>query len=143
MKCIHGVFLPVIEAMRIEALGAAIQIHRAEAFPARMIADWFGFADHPGYAELDRLGIAWPEDEDSSRALEELAACEGDKLGGWPAWSQEADYPLCPRCQTEMALLFQIDSADNVPHLFGEGGIGHLTQCLQHREVLAFGWGGG
>jgi hypothetical protein len=24
--------------------------------------------------------------------------------------------------------------------MFGDSGIGHITQCPEHKEVLAFGW---
>jgi hypothetical protein len=39
-----------------------------------------------------------------------------------------------------MRLVFQVDSEDNVPHMFGDAGIGHLTQCPDHKDVLGFGW---
>ena len=64
----------------------------------------------------------------------------GDKLGGWPHWIQGAEYPNCPQCDTEMRLLFQVDSEDNLPYMFGDVGCAHLTQCPNHPNVLAFGW---
>ena len=64
----------------------------------------------------------------------------GDKLGAWPFWIQGAEYPDCPDCGTQMELLFQVDSEVNVDHMFGDAGCGHITQCPQHPESLAFGW---
>jgi hypothetical protein len=39
-----------------------------------------------------------------------------------------------------MRHVFQLDSEDHLPFLFGDAGTGHLTQCPQHHEVVAFGW---
>jgi hypothetical protein len=39
-----------------------------------------------------------------------------------------------------MHLLFQIDSEDNLPYMFGDAGCGHITQCPKHPHRLAFGW---
>jgi hypothetical protein len=39
-----------------------------------------------------------------------------------------------------MTLLFQLDSGDNLPHNFGDMGIGHLTQSRSNEEELGFGW---
>lgn len=72
---------------------------------------------------------------------EEIAtATPVDKLGGWPAWVQGVEYPSCPRCGKRMVLVFQVDSEDNVPFMFGDIGCGHVTQCPKHKEVVAFGW---
>ena len=72
---------------------------------------------------------------------EEIASSEpGDKLAGWPAWVQGVEYPNCPRCGRRMAHVFQVDSEDHVPFMFGDAGCGHITQCPEHKEVVAFGW---
>ncbi len=39
-----------------------------------------------------------------------------------------------------MRLLFQIDSGGALPDDFGDLGVGHVTQCPDHPEELAFGW---
>jgi hypothetical protein len=36
--------------------------------------------------------------------------------------------------------VFQIDSEDNLPYMFGDVGCAHITQCPEHKEVVAFGW---
>jgi uncharacterized protein YwqG len=64
----------------------------------------------------------------------------GDKLGGWPDWIQGVEYPACPRCGNAMKTIFQLDSQDHIDHMFGDAGVGHVTQCPTHPDVLAFGW---
>jgi hypothetical protein len=39
-----------------------------------------------------------------------------------------------------MGHVFQVDSEDHVPFMFGDAGCGHVTQCPDHKEVVAFGW---
>ena len=36
--------------------------------------------------------------------------------------------------------MHQLDSEDNVPHMFGDAGIGHILQCPDHPEQLSWGW---
>ena len=88
-------------------------------------------------ADLD----AHAADEQGRELAEAIAsAAPGDKLGGWPHWIQGVEYPACPRCGTVMSLVFQLDSEDNVDHMFGDSGCGHITQCPNHPDVLAFAW---
>jgi len=63
-----------------------------------------------------------------------------DKLGGWPYWVQGVEYPNCTECGTRMHLVFQIDSEDHVPFMFGDVGCGHITQCPTHKDIVTFGW---
>ncbi len=69
-----------------------------------------------------------------------LAPKFGDKLGGWPGWVQGVEYPSCTRCGVAMDLVFQIDSNDHVPFMFGDVGCGHITQCPDHKDVVTFAW---
>jgi hypothetical protein len=39
-----------------------------------------------------------------------------------------------------MALILQVDSEQTLPTVFGDMGIGHLTQCANHAAVLGFVW---
>jgi uncharacterized protein YwqG len=73
--------------------------------------------------------------------VEEIAvAAEKDKLGGWPYWVQGPEYPTCPSCGERMRIVLQLDSEHNVPFMFGDAGVGHVTQCPTHHDVVAFGW---
>ena len=83
------------------------------------------------YAVAEAIEATWTE---------EVFPLQGDKLGGWPYWVQGPELPQCPECSETMALVFQLDSEDNVPHMFGDAGIGHILQCPDHPEQLSWGW---
>lgn len=132
----------------------------AGGFPAKRIVGWTRFIDLPKPQEHDELGLKYNYDfkagtvrlECSELGLvfdgirdqmlaENIANSElGDKLGGWPAWIQNVEYPNCPRCRQRMVHVFQVDSEHNIPFMFGDAGCGHVTQCPQHREIVAFSW---
>jgi uncharacterized protein YwqG len=126
---------------------------------ARSIERWSELVDYPHPEEHGELGLVYEYDfpnklvsvscDELGIALadldidvaETIANAEpGDKLGGWPAWVQGVEYPDCPQCGRRMALVLQLDSEDNIPHMFGDVGCGHITQCPDHPQVLAFGW---
>jgi uncharacterized protein YwqG len=131
-------------------------------FPAKRIETWEEFVDYPHPSEHDVLGLSYTYDfkeEPSQTRVEcrdpafiadgivddELAekisrAEAGDKLGGWPYWIQGVEYPMCPRCERLMRFIFQIDSEDHLPFMFGDMGTGHITQCAVHPNIVAFGW---
>lgn len=131
-----------------------------QSFPAKTIVDWEEIEDYPHPREHSELGLAYNYDWDNntvSIACKELdlvieniqdtylaenisTSTSGDKLGGWPLWIQQIEYPKCPVCTNRMELIFQIDSEDNLPYMFGDLGTGHITQCPKHKEVVAFGW---
>lgn len=128
-------------ARRLDAANAVPAPARPanNTFPARRIRGWEQVEDLPNWEEIRALGVALSGDEET--LLEELELpWGGDKLWGWPYWVQGIEYPSCPQCEATMRLVFQIDSNDNLPHMFGDVGCGHLTQCATHKDVLAFGW---
>jgi uncharacterized protein YwqG len=130
------------------------------SFHPKRIVGWKRFLDLPKPSEHDELGLKYTYDFDAGTLrlecpelgfdltnpmkdcpAEEIANSElGDKLAGWPAWIQNVEYPNCPRCGRRMVHVFQVDSEDNVPFMFGDAGCGHVTQCPEHKEVVAFGW---
>ena len=139
-------------------------------FPPKRIAGWERFADPPGYDAREAAGLVREYGGKSgdpgfgctairceaagvnltgadAGALADLlnfdhalSASAGDKLAGWPYWVQGEEYPDCPECGGRMELLFQLDSEDHVPFMFGDVGVGHVTQCPAHKTVVAFGW---
>lgn len=133
-----------------------------EEFSEFCIVDWEKSDDFPATAEQEELGLDFDYDFDSQPNLVKVKCPElqfesdyivdpmlaenissaqfGDKLSGWPLWVQNVEYPNCPRCQTRMIFLFQMDSEDNVPFGWGDAGTGHITQCPEHKDVVAFGW---
>jgi uncharacterized protein YjbI with pentapeptide repeats/uncharacterized protein YwqG len=65
----------------------------------------------------------------------------GDKLAGYPNWVQDIEYPNCPICDRVMdRLIFEFDSDDNVPYLWGDVGTGYIVQCPEHKERVTFFW---
>lgn len=133
---------------------------RHKHLPAKQIVGWTRFDDLPTPCEHDELGLIYTYNFDngtlrlecqelnfditsrmSECPAEEIANSEpGDKLAGWPAWVQGVEYPSCPKCGNRMTHVFQLDSESNVPFMFGDVGCGHITQCPEHKEVVAFGW---
>ncbi len=111
-----------------------------DAFPAKSITGWKTVEELPDLEELEySLGIKL--DDSERKALETVTILNpGEKLGGWPYWIQGVEYPDCPKCGEPMGLVFQVDSDQNLPFLFGDLGVGHITRCKRHPEVLGFGW---
>lgn len=109
-------------------------------FPPKLITGWEELEDYPNWEEgedLMRIGL---NEEQWDEVSEAGFPRGGDKLAGYPMWIQSIEYPDCPLCGERMRLLFQMDSDDNIPHLFGDAGCGHITQCKNHKDQLAFGW---
>ncbi len=132
-------------------------------FPRKTISGWTPISDVPDPAEHERLGLRFDYHfgEVPFRPMEfwcdelrlhlvgsayinhlqhHVVAAEQDKLGGWPRWVQGVEYPVCPQCGAEMELVMQLDSEDHIPFMFGDCGIGHITQCPIHHHIVAFGW---
>ncbi|PIE31879.1 hypothetical protein CSA56_17190 [candidate division KSB3 bacterium] len=109
------------------------------SFPPKQIVSWDELDDYPNGEEAEMLGV------DLVGSSWEILAERGfpragDKLGGWPHWVQGIEYPSCPICGEQMRLIFQLDSNDHLPYMFGDLGCGHITQCLTHKTQVAFGW---
>lgn len=111
-----------------------------EEWPAHHIVGWRTVEDVPNTEEASGNLEVDLTNEENEQAWASGVPHAGDKLAGWPAWIQGVEYPDCPQCRATMRLVFQLDSWDHVPFTFGDMGIGHLTQCPEHKDVLAFGW---
>jgi hypothetical protein len=118
--------------------GEAVEDGVVEQFAPFVISGWTEHDDYPNAEEQLELGIALPD------AVEERVAqvfpASGDKLLGWPHWVQGVEYPSCNACHRKMRYLFQIDSEDSLPWMFGDMGCGHLFVCEAHQDVLTFHW---
>lgn len=112
-----------------------------EVFPVKNIDSWQAKVEHPHWEDLTKNEIL---DMEEIFILDEkedvLVNYDKDKLSGWPNWIQGHEYPECPICKKEMQFVFQIASEDNIPYMFGDVGTGHITQCPEHKNQLAFGW---
>ncbi len=109
------------------------------AYPELKITGWDSKDDYP-YDADEYKDIQLTEEKEDW--VGDTADCPkaGDKLLGWPHWVQNIEYPNCPECGTEMKFIFQIDSECSLPHMFGDCGCGHITQCPNHPDTLAFAW---
>lgn len=110
-----------------------------DAFPEKQIVGWEAKEDYPNWEELQNLGCTL-SDEQSDLLCELGYPQPKDKLLGWPYWVQGVEYPDCPECGKPMKLVFQIDSEDNLPYMFGDVGCSHVTQCEQHPDRMAIAW---
>jgi hypothetical protein len=122
-----------------ETVEAATDSPAREPFAERWITGWLAQDDFPDPEEHSDLGIALSDDETDAFYDLELPL-GGDKFLGWPMWVQGAEYPDCPECGEPMVYVFQIDSEDNVPRMWGDSGCGHITMCKNHPERLAWAW---
>lgn len=155
-------FLRVIDRESAHSSGESNE----KDFPRQDIVEWKQFSDFPGSAEHRKLGlqydynfkigstetsIHWEEgnvhfenlkETDTSDGIAETisSAEPGDKLLGWPHWAQGVEYPNCPKCDKQMQYFLQIDSQDNLPHMLGDLGCGHVSFCPDHFEQIAFTW---
>lgn len=110
-----------------------------DAFPAKEIVGWECKEDYPHWEELEELG--YPVSDQLSEALCDLEfPAVKDKLLGWPSWVQSIEYPDCPDCGKRMKYIFQIESEDNLPYMFGDMGCSHITQCTNHKDKLTIAW---
>lgn len=154
----------------VQPIGAAQSLREGEypSLPSTTIIGWSRLDDYPSYPEHEEMGLFYDrgyfsddpvmihcplagledatlpldENEEAPETYDIAEAAEGDKLAGYPSWVQDEEYPYCPVCDRRMELVFQLDSNDHLPYMFGDVGRGHLTQCPEHKEVLTFAWAG-
>jgi len=109
------------------------------SFPELAIVGWQPQTDYPNSEDAGRLGTKIENDQ-----IEHMDQIDvprsGDKLLGWAAWQQGCEYPQCPECKNEMRFIFQLDSKDNIPLMFGDVGTAYVTQCELHKDILALTW---
>lgn len=128
---------------KVEADTPSYQIQPVlkEIFEEQRIVGWEPVDDYPHYDELSGLGVTLDVDTYELLEVAEIGIpVTGDKLYGWPHWIQSVEYPYDRRTGSRMELLFQLDSEDHLPYMFGDGGVGHLSQSKDNSEELAFGW---
>lgn len=124
----------------LESVPKAIDASPVQSpFPGRQITGWTENDDYPHSAEIVSAGANLTDGQAATLASQGYPR-QGDKLLGWPAWVQDVDYPRCRDCNELMRLVFQIESEDNLPYMFGDSGRGHVYVCPEHANRLAFGW---
>lgn len=131
----------VCRRITVNGPSAIIQPVIDTIFPEKVITGWEPKDDYPHVEEYESLGL-----EINEEVLEIMEArglgltIDEDKLFGWPYWIQGVEYPSDRATNRPMELLFQLDSEDNLPYMFGDSGVGHLTQSPDNKEEMAFGW---
>ena len=97
-------------------------------------------------AVFDYFGLS---DTTAPESFSYLKTLPGDKLLGWPAWSQGVEYPHCPECQEQMEMLVQINNDGHgvgapgygsaLGQVFAGDGNGHVSHCPRHGH-MTFAW---
>ncbi|MGE5395648.1 MAG: DUF1963 domain-containing protein [Candidatus Saccharibacteria bacterium] len=128
---------------RIEVNGnsAIIEAPPESTFEEKLITAWEPKEDYPHPDEYEQLGLE--ADDEVLEIIESKGfgfTIAKDKLFGWPYWVQSVEYPSDRKTNDIMQLLFQLDSEDNLPYMFGDSGVGHVTQSPANKEEVAFGW---
>ncbi len=118
--------------------GSFFSPHFSKPIPARSITGWTETDDCPHPYECEERGF--PPADGAMDALDNLYPRQSDKLAGRPAWVQHIHYPHCRRCHQTMRLVSQLDSDCGIQYMFGDNGGGHITQCPDHLDELAFVW---
>lgn len=101
-----GVRAEILTTEALEVVHAPPTLVDPTTEPGSIIA-WRGFSEDPAFHD-------YPKNIDGHSATEEknlAGAHHCDKLGGWPAWQQEPDWPINSD-GTNMHLLWQIAEAD-------------------------------
>jgi uncharacterized protein YwqG len=138
-------FFPFTKSKLVRIIEAARGLNRhdrpdiaARCLPKCIIA-WEERDDYPYWEEGEEYSLKLSHKEWKVVA-EHGFPRSGDKLAGWPDWIQGIEYPYCPLCNERMRLIFQLDSNDHVPYMFGDLGCGYITQCPVHTNQVAFAW---
>ena len=108
-------------------------------FPEQHIVAWEKAIDYPHFEDLEECGVDLT-DEEVELLCEQGFPLGKDKLFGWPGWVQGAEYPECPTCGEKMKVIFQIDSCDHIPYMFGDAGCAYVSICMNHPDQLTMGW---
>jgi len=121
-----------------------------EAVAPQAIVRWAATGDYPSFHGLKALGVALDKQErEIHRSFERPLIA--DKLGGWPCheslsprdptkWNLAANDPRCTQCHKPMDLVFQLVQGGNLDYGIASSYIGHVTQCPDHKQVVAFSW---
>lgn len=133
----------VCRKINIEGKPISVETNLDHIFEEKIINSWKKAFDYPHFEEYDEIGLNLDIDENILELMEDKGLgipLEGEKLFGWPYWVQSVEYPNSRIDQSRMELLFQLDSQKNLPFMFGDSGIAHLTYNKKHLKEMAFGW---
>lgn len=125
--------------IQIEGESTTIEPTIDRLFEEKVIKSWKTVDDYPHPEELYELDIEFSDEEMDALYDSDMMAMAGDKLFGYPYWVQGVEYPTDENGDL-MEMVFQLDSEKNLPFMFGDVGVGHLTQSKNDEKLLTFGW---
>lgn len=137
--------ISVVRKIQTKGVSAKFRPNLEKVFQEKRIVGWQVQYDFPHWEEYEKLGIQSPDDEGLFDLLVDRklgVPIEKDKLFGWPYWLQGVEYPKDRLTGSEMEMLFQLVSMDNLAYRIGDKGIGHITQSSDTENELGFGWAG-
>jgi hypothetical protein len=112
-----------------------------EHFPARYITTWRREPDYPVREAHDPGNACYLPKLDAPATLIRRLNHATDKLGGWPHWIQDADYPRVPQEEHPLdRLVMQLTSGGNLPWTWGDNGIGYLVRSATRPGLMTFFW---
>jgi uncharacterized protein YwqG len=118
-------------------------------FPAKLITGWKYVGTEFSYLPSDFndpnnsvLYFEYESEESRMISSNMHRIIEGEKIGGYPLFIQCEKGPNCQTCNKEMEFVLQIGSEVNIPFMFGDGGVGQIFICLDHKENIDFFWEG-
>jgi uncharacterized protein YwqG len=129
----------LIRLIEVNTIVSNARPSRPQTIATKKIIGWQPSDDYPAWDEWEALGFEHFSEE-AIEATEDMTAQDGDKLSGWIYSVQGFLPPACPKCEKNTELVFQVDSNKNLDFMFGDAGCGRITQCPEHKEVLAFSW---
>lgn len=125
------------------------------SFSPKCIEGWKDFGEMPRWVELGdstsksmgrklaALGFEYFDGDDDVGEGPGVSPQLGDKLLGWPCWIDKPEMQCSMRgCKSKLQHVFQVDSEDNVPWMWGDSGTAWIFQCPTHHEVLMLEWQG-
>ncbi|MGB5988306.1 MAG: DUF1963 domain-containing protein [Marinifilaceae bacterium] len=121
---------------------AVVDVDMEQVFVESFITSWEAKDDYPQVEEFTDLGVEVEYDSVYEHMLENKIGVPlpGDKLFGWPDWIQGVEYPSDRNTDSQMEVLFQLESEENLPYMFGDMGIAHLTVSTDDENEMAFSW---
>lgn len=142
----------------VHPVGKASSATRNEAdnmqdeWTPKIIVGWEKDTDYPRFEHLESICDADFDDisdEFDVEISEEIDLCiQGDKLGGWPFWTQGVETPV-DETGEPMDYVMQLDAGcffdgkkfpAHAPSLFAGDGTGHIFVSKSNPKMLKFVW---
>lgn len=107
----------------------------------KVIVSWKEYVDYPHYE--DEIGLKLSKEELKEMRYNDIFATQGDKLGGWPFWTQAREI------EKDEIMIFQLDAGcffngaqfeAHAPDLFATNGTGHILVSQDDISQLRFVW---